>query len=153
MICTQVHALFIYTLLVRHHPSRWWHPLTSCGHSALRWVGPLQLTDLAGHPTPGNDEDFESIDDMENLIGVILNKLQSMGTDKQFNEWRNQLFSGMFDYTDRDEVLEWFDTIKQHYGPRMEGYQSCINQVPLYKGIPQNLPQYDVLTGCGWCSR
>ena len=90
---------------------------------------------------------------MENLIGAILDELSNIGTPKELDEWRNYLFSGTVDYNDRNEVLEWFDGIKQRHSPRMEGYQSCIKQVPLYKALPQNLPQYDILTGCGWCSR
>lgn len=101
----------------------------------------------------GYDEDFENIDVMESLIGAILAKLQNIGTEQQMAEWRNQLFGSTLDYTDREEVLLWFESIKQQYGPRLEGYQSCINEVPLYRALPENLPQYDILTGCDWCPR
>ena len=109
---------------------------------------------FAGPPLPGlGDEDFDSIDDLEQLIGVILNKLEQFGDEEQVHEWRNELFSGGKDYTNRDIVLDWYDSIKKQFGPRLEGYESCIKDIPLFLGVPEALPQYDTLTNCGWCTR
>ncbi len=99
------------------------------------------------------DDDFESIDDTELLIGMILEQLELFGTDEQIRKWRNELFMGTIDYTNRELVIEWYATIKRQYGPRLEGHESCINEIPLFMGVPDSLPQYDTLTICGWCTR
>lgn len=75
------------------------------------------------------------------------------GDEEQVNDWREDLFTGTTDYTNRDEVLNWFGNIKKQYGPRLERTEFCIKELPLYIGAPEALPQYDTLTMCGWCTR
>lgn len=90
---------------------------------------------------------------MEELIGRILIDLGKFGSDVQVHDWKNQLFSSTVDYTNREEVMEWYGSIRMQYGPRLHGYESCTKQFPLFLVDYEALPQYDTLYKCGWCTR
>ena len=90
---------------------------------------------------------------MEDLIGRILVDLRKFGSEEQVFDWKNQLFSSTVDYTNREEVMEWYGTIKKQFGPRLTGYESCAKEFPLFLADFEALPQYDTLYKCGWCSR
>ncbi len=102
---------------------------------------------------PGQEDDLENIEDTELLIGKILEQLEEFGDESQVNRWREDLLTGATDYTNRDEVLEWFSNVKKQHGPLLEGHESCIKEIPLFMEQPGSLPQYDTLTMCGWCTR
>ena len=106
---------------------------------------------LSSANTDGNE--FENIDDMEGLIGRILTELRNFGNEEQVFEWKDQLFSSAVDYTNREEVMEWYGTLKKQYGPRLIGHESCTKEFPLFLVDFDSLPQFDTILKCGWCTR
>ena len=103
----------------------------------------------------GDDlEDLSQIVTMEDLIGVMLDRLNKMGNEEQVNEWRSELFNSDVDYNNREAVLDWYENIRRNHGPRLIGYESCINHLPLVLANSEvSLPRSGVLDRCGWCKR
>ena len=65
----------------------------------------------------------------------------------------NQLIGGTIDYSNKDDIIEWYETIRQQYSPRLIGHESCVKAVPLYMADFKSLSKFDTMDlGC-WCRR
>ena len=90
---------------------------------------------------------------MNEHIHMLLDQLEAFGTDEEVHKWKNSLFMSQTDYTNKDAVDEWYENIKNQHGPRLEGYDPCFKELPLYVASARELPVFDTLTVCGLCSR
>ena len=82
-----------------------------------------------------------------------MERLGKFGSHEQLYEWRNQLVGGSIDYSNKDDIIQWYDAIRQQYSPRLVGYESCTKAVPLYVTDFQSLSQFDTMDlGC-WCRK
>lgn len=99
------------------------------------------------------DDDLDSAESTEELIGIILEYLGSISDVEQVNEWRGELFNSDVDYTNREAVMDWFENIRKRHGPRLVGYESCTKHLPLVLATADSLPYFGTLIKCGWCTR
>ncbi len=97
--------------------------------------------------------DLSAIESVDELIPAILDNLSKFATEDQVNDWRNDLVRRNIDYSNRDEILEWYEAIRLKYGPRLLGHDSCIKSKPIFIAEFKSLSQYGTIDHCGWCSR
>ena len=115
----------------------------------------LKTTQCIGiHSNVG--EDSPEQEDDRQFLAEILNKLQSIAMSReQWFTWRNELFNPQtVDYTNRDEVMNWFSAINNQFGPRLVGQEPCIKKINRFQADPGVLPKSGALTNCrDGCSR
>ncbi len=97
--------------------------------------------------------DLYSIESVEDLIGAVLDRFAKFATEYQVNRWRSELFTGSIDYTNRDSIMDWYESIRLQYGPHLVGFESCRKSYAPYLADYQSLPQYNNMEGCGLCSQ
>ena len=69
-------------------------------------------------------------------------------------EWKRELLTGI-DYTNKDEVREWYEAKERHFGRRVTSQDPCVKRVDLYKVRGGSLPKSGIidLPECEACKR
>ena len=109
----------------------------------------MNLTVIASSETV----DLYSIESVEDLIGAVLDRFAKFATEYQVNRWRSELFTGNIDYTNKDSIMDWYESIRLQYGPHLVGFESCRKSYVPYLIEYQSLPEYSTMEDCGLCSR
>ena len=80
--------------------------------------------------------------DTEQYMGQIMQKLAHFATMDKVREWTNKLLNSEIDYTNREELDDWYDSLFSQYGPKLVGTKSCVKQVTLHQVVTDLLPVY-----------
>ena len=88
-------------------------------------------------------------------IDVLQEMAEYAGDPDQMRIWLNQWREMSTSGRSNEEMQSWFDGIVKLYGPRIDGYESCIREFPSFISDPSSTPQYGVVSegGLGNCSR
>ena len=74
-------------------------------------------------------------------------------SEDQVQQWGQELVKGPIDYTNRQEVREWYEDKVRKFGPHLVRLEACVKRVDLYRLRAGALPESGTLTKCGWCKR
>lgn len=97
----------------------------------------------------------EGLTETDILVNDYLNKLSEIGTKKQLGEWRNDLGKS-YDYTNKEEIEKWYQTLVQQHGKRKVSEESCLFRWPLFianNNLSDRLPQQGKMNDCQICLR
>ena len=101
-----------------------------------------------------DERDIYAIESADMLVATIMDRLLKFGSQEQVYEWRNQLMGGAFDYSNKDDIIEWYEAIRKQYSPRLAGHESCTKAFTLFVADFQSLSQFGTMDqGCWSCRK
>ena len=96
----------------------------------------------------------QTLGETEQYMGEIINKLAEFGTNEQVHKWTNEFIEKAQDYTSRDAMDEWYETLVKSYGPRLVGTKACFLEMALHKADLDVLPKFGTQPdNICWCTR
>ncbi|KAK2184995.1 hypothetical protein NP493_248g03021 [Ridgeia piscesae] len=106
----------------------------------------------SGGPTTVNAADGDA-EKSEDFHSAYLNRLMEFSSEDQVQQWGQELVKGPIDYTNRQEVREWYEDKVRKFGPHLVRLEACVKRTDLYRLRTGALPESGTLTKCGWCKR
>ena len=111
----------------------------------------IHFTDKLLKLTSSGQDDLKDITNVQDVIEEVLSRLSKFGDSNQVHLWKEELFKDKV--VTRQDVLEWYESIRQQYGARFEGHEACVKRIPAFLADLDELPPPMAIATCGWCSR
>ena len=85
---------------------------------------------------------------------MVLSKLSDFGSEDQLRDWKNELIGRVQDYTNREEIDSWYESLKNQYERKLKANTTCFKQVGLHVAKMDRLPLFGTQpNNICWCTR
>ena len=81
--------------------------------------------------TAYEDALFQSVEDINELMHMLLNRLTTFTDKDTVHDWYIELINSDKDLADRDQLLQWYKDIRRKLEPSLEGYSRCPQKLTL----------------------